>query len=378
MARTDEPHGSYGANRAAPAYERCELAKSPQPCKDEAQRQRELGIEASVSNLPMFRSQCDISAEAGMTSSVTVVVCAYTKDRWVTLQRAIEIVLEQLSYDDELLVIVDHNDALLARCREYLSDLTVIPNRRNRGLSGARNTALDEAHGSIIVFLDDDALPFDGWLDALRAPYVDERVYGVGGLAVPRWAGSQPAWFPEEFLWVVGCSHPGRPSDAHPVRNPVGVNMSFRKAAFDHVGGFVEQIGRIGERLLSCEETEFSIRLTQANPHAIILYEPSSRVQHEVPEHRASLRYFIKRCWAEGLSKAEITRFVGRSRALSTERRYASRVLPSGIWKGLRDSATGDLWGTARSAAIVVGLLATAIGYCAGTIRRHPGGDSET
>ena len=38
-------------------------------------------------------------------------------------------------------VVVDYNDALLARCREYLavswSSLT-----HNRGLSGARNTAL--------------------------------------------------------------------------------------------------------------------------------------------------------------------------------------------------------------------------------------------
>ena len=322
-------------------------------------------------NSPMFRRQRGVSAEASLASAVTVVVCAYTNDRWVTLQRAIDVVLEQLSYDDELLVVVDHNEALLARCRAYLDDLTVIPNRRNRGLSGARNTALEEAHGSIIVFLDDDALPLDGWLEALRAPYADERVYGVGGLAEPRWVGNQPPWFPEEFLWVVGCSHLGRPSDPHPVRNPVGVNMSFRKVAFDHVGGFAERLGRIGERLLSCEETEFSIRLTQANPDAIILYEPSSQVQHQVPEHRASLRYFIKRCWAEGLSKAQITRYVGPSGALSTELRYASRVLPSGIWKGFRDSAGGDLWGTARSVAIVVGLLATATGYCVGTVR-HP------
>jgi glucosyl-dolichyl phosphate glucuronosyltransferase len=318
----------------------------------------------------MLESQSGVSAEKCLTNSVTVVVCAYTRDRWMTLQRAIDVALDQISPEDELLVVVDHNDALLARCREYLGDFTVLPNRRNRGLSGARNTALDEAHGSIIVFLDDDAIPLAGWLEALRAPYADERVYGVGGLAKPLWLCGQPGWFPEEFLWVVGCSHRGIPPDPHPVRNLVGANMSFRKAAFEHVGGFAEQMGRIGERLHACEETEFSIRLTQANPDAVILYEPSSQVEHHVAQQRASLGYFVRRCWAEGLSKAEVSRRVGRSRALSAERHYTSQVLPKGIWKGLHDSAAGDLWGAARSVAIVLGLAATVIGYCVGTVFR--------
>lgn len=322
----------------------------------------------------MLDSQRGVSSKRTLTNSVTIVVCAYTRDRWVTLRRAIDAALNQINSDDELLVVVDHNDELLAQCREYLGDFIVLSNRHNCGLSGARNTALDEARGSIIVFLDDDAIPLDGWLDALRAPYANKRVYGVGGSAKPHWLGGQPGWFPEEFLWVVGCSHLGLSSDTHPVRNLVGANMSFRKAAFDHVGGFAEQLGRIRERLLGCEETEFSIRLTQANPDAIILYEPSSQVEHHITQQRASLGYFVRRCWAEGISKAEVSRRVGRSRALSAERHYALRVLPRGAWNGLHDSVSGDLWGAARSVVIVLGLLATAAGYCAGTVFRSSDG----
>ena len=321
-----------------------------------------------------------MSAVKGMAYPVTVVVCAYSMDRWATLRRAINATLKQISFDDELLVVVDHNDELLAQCREYCGRFAVLPNRHRRGLSGARNTALAEARGSIIVFLDDDAIPLDGWLDALRAPYADDHVYGVGGMAKPRWLGGRPPWFPEEFLWVVGCSHRGLPSSLQPVRNLVGANMSFRKAAFDHVGGFAEHMGRIGERLHGCEETEFSIRLTKTNPAAVILYQPSSQVEHHVASRRASLSYFVRRCWAEGLSKAEVSRRVGRSRALSAERYYTSRVLPKGIWTGLRDSAAGDPWGAARSAAMVLGLAATAAGYCVGAVSRPAapaGGGSE-
>lgn len=317
-----------------------------------------------------FDIQDSASSRQARPGSVTVVVCVYNEARWVTLRRTIEAALDQIRHDDEFLVIVDHNDALLARCREEFSPLRVIANHNKRGLSGARNTAIGEAHGSIIAFIDDDATPLDGWLDALRAPYADESICGVGGLAKPHWLSGQPDWFPLEFLWVVGCSHLGLPSNPQAIRNVVGANMSFRRSAFDHVGGFAEQMGRIGERLHGCEETEFAIRLTQANPHAIIFYDPSSQVEHHLNAERASLRYFIRRCWAEGLSKSEVSRRVGSSSGLSAERQYTSRVLPRGIRKGLVESLAGDLWGATRSAVILLGLLVTASGYGVGTLCR--------
>jgi glycosyltransferase involved in cell wall biosynthesis len=311
-------------------------------------------------------------------SSVTIVICAYTEDRWVTLRRAIDVVLKQISFNDELLVVVDHNESLLAQCRDSFDGCVIIPNRYSRGLSGARNTAVEKARGSIVVFLDDDAVPLDGWLDALRAPYVDARIYGVGGLAMPHWTARKPRWFPDEFLWVVGCSHRGLPTVAQPVRNLVGANMSFRRSAFDSVGGFAETMGRIGAKPLGCEETEFSIRVTQAHPDAVLLYNPAAQVEHHVSEQRGSIRYFARRCWAEGVSKAEVARRVGRSSALSAERDYTSRVLPRGIWRGLRDSGAGDTWGVARAAAIVLGLVSTTAGYCVGNLRRPSHGSTKT
>lgn len=318
----------------------------------------------------MLEGGRDSSVEDRLSNSVTVVVCAYTRHRWATLLHAIDVARQQLSHNDELLVIVDHNDELLAQCRQHLGAFTVLSNHHARGLSGARNTALDKAQGSIIAFLDDDAVPLEGWLDALRAPYADKLIYGVGGVAKPHWFAGQPRWFPEEFLWVVGCSHLGLPRDSHRVRNLVGANMSFRRCAFDQVGGFAEQLGRTGDRLLGCEETEFSIRLGQANPDAIILHEPASQVEHYVARERASLSYFVRRCWAEGISKAEVARRVGPSKALSAERHYVLQVLPKGILNGVQSTIMGDPWGAARSMTIILGLATTALGYLVGTFDR--------
>lgn len=319
----------------------------------------------------MVESQSAVRKTKGLPNSVTIAICAYTEERWMTLRDAIDAARKQMTFDDELIVVVDYNDSLLARCLESFGDCIVIPNSRRRGLSGARNTAICAARRSIIVFLDDDAVPLDGWLNALRAPYADKNVHGVGGLTKPYWLGGAPRWFPEEFLWVVGCSHLGLPCQSHPVRNLLGANMSFRRSAFERVGGFEEKMGRVRDRPLGCEETEFSIRLTQANPDSVLLHEPSARVKHYVTPHRGSLGYFARRCWAEGVSKAEVSRRVGRSSALSTERDYTLRVLPRGIWRGFSEGATGDAWGAVRSLAMMLGLIVTTGGYCAGTLFGH-------
>jgi glycosyltransferase involved in cell wall biosynthesis len=321
-------------------------------------------------------SQTRVATESTVESSAcahsaTVVLCAYTEDRWLTLRSAINSAQKQMGQYDELLVVVDYNDSLLAKCREALNDCIVIPNRHSRGLSGARNTGVETASGSIVVFVDDDAVPLQGWLSALRSPYANERVYGVGGFAMPRWLGGRPRWFPDEFLWVVGCSHRGLPTEPRAVRNLLGANMSYRKEACDNLGGFIETMGRIRARPVGCEETEFSIRLAQAHPEAILLYDPSAQVEHYLALERSSLSYFVRRCWGEGLSKAEVTRRVGHVAALSTERHYTSRVLPRAAWRGVREAVSGDLSGIARSLVIVLGLAVTSTGYCAGYFRRH-------
>ena len=71
-------------------------------------------------------------------NSLTVIVCAYADDRWETLGRAIGMALKQMSTDDQLIVVVDHNEPLLERCRAAFGDCVVLANTQRRGLSGAR------------------------------------------------------------------------------------------------------------------------------------------------------------------------------------------------------------------------------------------------
>jgi glycosyltransferase involved in cell wall biosynthesis len=303
---------------------------------------------------------------------ISVVICAYTEDRWDDVLAAVESVRSQSLPAEEIIVVVDHNPALLGRLRPALPDVKVIPNSGYQGLSGGKNTGVAAARGDIVAFLDDDAMAEAEWLAVMAAGYGDADVAGVGGLTLPLWSGEMPRWFPEEFAWVVGCTYRGMARG--PIRNLMGGNASFRREAFDVAGGFRSGIGRApGARPLGCEETEFCIRLRQAVPETVLLYDDGAVIWHRVPAERARFAYFRSRCYAEGLSKAMVTRSVGMGDGLASERRHALVALPRGVAYGLRAAVTGDASGLGRAASIVAGLAFTTAGYAAGSIRRSPG-----
>lgn len=295
---------------------------------------------------------------------VSVVVCTYSQARWDQLVGAVESLKCQTLKPREIIVVVDHNADLEGRIREEFPDLYVVENSERRGLSGSRNSGIASAGGEIIAFIDDDAIASPDWISQLHAGYEDDRVMGVGGSALPVWDKGKPCWFPDEFNWVIGCTYRGMPSKAGPIRNLMGCNMSFRHGTLDTLGGFRSGIGRVGRHPVGCEETELCIRARQHWKQGIILYKPEALVFHRVLADRGTWRYFLRRSFAEGVSKARIGRFVGTEDALATEATYTLRTLPSGIASGLMAPLKQfDLCGLSRAVAICVGLATTAMGY---------------
>lgn len=304
---------------------------------------------------------------------VSVVICAYTEGRWHDLLAAVKSVQNQVVPPREIIVVVDHNPAFLERVRAHLQHVVVVENQERQGLSGARNSGVAVAQGTVIAFVDEDAVCAPDWLLRLNAAYEDPNVVGVGGAVEPVWLAGRPGWFPEEFNWVVGCTYRGMPQVAGPVRNLIGCNMSFRREVFEAVGGFRNGIGRIGTRPLGCEETEFCIRVRQQRSQGIFYYEPQARVYHRVPASRASWYYFVSRCYAEGLSKALVSRLVGARDGLDSEWAYTLRTLPKGIVHGLMDTMFHwDPTGVGRAVAILTGLGVTTAGYVSGLLSERP------
>jgi glucosyl-dolichyl phosphate glucuronosyltransferase len=302
--------------------------------------------------------------------AVSVIVCAYTERRWNDLLAAMISAADQTVMPREIILVVDHNPALLERAQRTFIDVAVVPNEEAPGLSGARNSGVRAARGEVLAFLDDDAVAAPDWLEHLLEPYRDADVVGVGGIVEPLWADARPHFMPSEFDWVVGCTYRGLPTTTAPVRNLIGASMSLRRDVFETVGGFRADVGRVGTRPAGCEETELCIRAVQGMPGSRMIFAPRSRVRHRVTEERAAWSYFRARCWAEGLSKAIVASAAGREDGLASERRYVTHTLPAGVAREIRAVvAHRDATGLARAAAIVAGLAITAAGYAAGALR---------
>ena len=246
--------------------------------------------------------------------------------------------------------------------------MNVIASVGRPGLSGARNTGYEAAHGDVVAFLDDDATAAPDWLEQLKRTYQGREVAGVGGLVVPNWVDRRPGWFPKEFDWVVGCSHSGMPSSTADVRNFVGANMSFRRDVLVGLGGFAGVLGRNGADASGCEETELCIRASTWREHSRLVYEPAARVEHRVPRARGTWNYFLRRCYGEGRSKALVRKIAGAHHGLSEERIHVRRTIPLAVARSIGEALRGRPVAGLRAVANVTGTGVTVLGYAVGRV----------
>jgi len=86
-----------------------------------------------------------------------------TKNRELTIQRAVESVLKQTYQDFELIIIDDHSTDHTEEIIRAFRDSRIIYHKlsQSAGAAGARNAGISLSHGKYIAFLDSD----DSWKD---------------------------------------------------------------------------------------------------------------------------------------------------------------------------------------------------------------------
>lgn len=296
---------------------------------------------------------------------VTVVIACHHEQRWPMLLEAIASVRMQRPAPAEIIVVVDHNEKLEQKLLEAGLGITVVPNSRAVGASGARNTGAFMASTPYVAFLDDDAVAHPRWLDTLVRPLLDDStVVGTGGYVEAAWPESgRPAWFPSEFNWVVGASWNPVITRLEPCRNVWSENMAVRREVFTSCGGFREGFGKVGDRS-SPEDTELCIRMSHHSHGGHWLRVADAIVDHHVPQHRASSRYFLRRCYLEGTGKAAMRSALGTVESLADESNYLRQVLPSAVQSKLREAVRSrSLRSLAEATAILLGTAAAAAGF---------------
>lgn len=171
------------------------------------------------------------------------------------------------------------------------------------GLSYARNKGWQQAQGKYITFLDDDAVPEADWLKNILSCIERQPSIGVlGGAVLPNWSQPVPRWLVEELYPALSiCNYEGSP-DGFPLdfprQYPVGANITYSRHMLAELGGFDARFGRIGNSLLSGEETELNFRGKFAGWQ--IWYCPAAIVRHFIFPSRMRHDFFRQRYYWSG------------------------------------------------------------------------------
>jgi GT2 family glycosyltransferase len=173
-------------------------------------------------------------------------------------------------------------------------------------LSVARNRGIDEATGSIVIFLDDDAFPAPGWLACcLNAFAANPKVLGVGGEVAPKLDAARPDWFREPLSAIYTILDLGgtavRPFPPH--AHPVGANMAFRRSVFD-TRRFLSRLGRSGRALITGDDAAICASIRGAGGE--LLYVPGMKVAHFIHRDRLTEQWVLERYFFEGISRARM------------------------------------------------------------------------
>lgn len=174
-----------------------------------------------------------------------------------------------------------------------------------QGRSPALNAGIRAASGEIIVTTDDDVRVPPDWLNRAAEGLDRLDCDYVGGRVLPIWGGPRPAWLPNHGgrQWaVIALLDYGPDPLEFGTRVPLGVNMAFRRRAFDRAGLFDPHTGRRAGTLLGQEVREWCIRARKAGVRGC--YVPQMMLEHIIPAERLNKRYFRRWFYWRGISRA--------------------------------------------------------------------------
>jgi cellulose synthase/poly-beta-1,6-N-acetylglucosamine synthase-like glycosyltransferase len=176
------------------------------------------------------------------------------------------------------------------------------------GATRVRNAAMRAARGDVLVFVDDDAVPRDGWLAAILAPFADPRVAVVGGRVHLAYVSPPPPWWDHNFDDYLSYYDLGpAPVDlaTRPwYEAPRGANMAVRRAALLEVGGFNLRLGPRGDRHTVGEESDLCLRLLARG--WAVRYVPEPTVDHQIDPRRLDLAWLYRRAFWNGWSESVV------------------------------------------------------------------------
>ena len=268
-------------------------------------------------------------------SSHTLAICTYNRAR--SLERTLRSLEEALEASGDHkweILVIDNNstDDTASVCSSHSS---LLPLRHvfeaRQGLSHARNRALAESTGELLVFTDDDVVVDRKWLAqyaTCRTRFPDAGFFG--GKIKPLWSRPPPAWLKDQNMalfsgllvhYDIGTEDRWLESDDP---TPFGASFAVTKDLSDLVGQFRPDLGVKGAVPGRGEEADYLARAGSAGFRGA--YLASAVCYHPVDRRRLSLRYLYLYGVQKGIAEIRMRR-AGSRGSVKREIVYALRGL---------------------------------------------------
>jgi glycosyltransferase involved in cell wall biosynthesis len=235
---------------------------------------------------------------------VTVAIPTYNRADYLR-QTLAGIVAQQFPRDFFEVIVIDNNsrDHTHAVVEEFAS---AHPTPRylletQQGLDHARNRAIAEAHGEVIVFADDDILVQPDWLAQLAAPLLADttrRIGAIGGEVIPVFPHGLPEWVAEWHAPLAFRADLGPLPSRH---SPMGANFAFPAWIFAQLGPFHTALDRAAGNYFSGGDSEMIRRVRAAGLE--VWFAPAAAVRHQMPASRTTFRYAARHAFDSARSR---------------------------------------------------------------------------
>lgn len=254
---------------------------------------------------------------------ISVILCTYNRDRYIynVLRSIVNGDLPRSEYE---IVLVDNNssDNTKGECQRFVADFPDVVLRycfeEKQGLSHARNCGITNAHGDLLVYVDDDAIVNKEYLSTYADFFKrNSDAVAAGGPILPQYDGcEEPQWMSHYTRQLItgklylGENEREFPHDAF----PGGGNAAYRKSVFEKVGLFNVDLGRKGNSLIGAEEKDLFDKMTTQGMK--FYYLPTAILYHLIPSKKLTQDYFDRLTYSIGISERYRTLQIGKKKYL--------------------------------------------------------------
>lgn len=235
------------------------------------------------------------------------IICTYNREN--LLLKCLHSIMKLSIIEDTFSVIVINNnssDSTEINTRRFIDenklDNYFIYNEHNIGLSFARNRGVKESTGEYIIFVDDDALLREDYLEQLdkyRREINDLKAFG--GPIFPKFESIKPDWY-NRFTAPNFLSFHYKGKSQRLYANfeyPFGCNMGFHRSLKESFLHFNTSLGRKGSDGMSMEE---KLVFDDIKRFHKIYYLPNVIIDHFISDERVSKDNIIKLAKGQGAS----------------------------------------------------------------------------